>query len=274
MQNIQKGSQLDIRKDLESVAAQISRLISIGQQFKEFDKEWSHLKNNEDFRFVFKLPEDKRYKVEEVYSDGRDMAIYMSESLLSINYDFGKYPTLTSVIESFEGTWVYGNYDHEVPDTAQSICKEHGVTLWSTGQMIKLFKKQEQLLAAVRVTIQILKESELYKLENNIPIMKKEKIINLNGISGSNININSPGAIANISQNYETPPIFEEMINSIKLQNLDQNTQSRLIDNVQALAVSHQNGSSFKDAYKDFIQNTSAYITIFSPFIAGLSSFL
>ncbi|MFI8748959.1 hypothetical protein ACIGG6_02980 [Vreelandella lionensis] len=42
---------------------------------------------------------------------------------------------------------------------------------------------------------------------------------------------------------------------------------------MQALAASHQSGG-FKEAYKDFMQNVSAHITVFSPFISGLSGLL
>lgn len=264
---------MDIRRDLESIAPHISRLLFIGAEFSNNDKDWSHLKNQEDFRFVSRVPYEKRHKVETVYADGRGMAIYMKDALLSINHDFSRYPTLTSIVEAFKNSWVYGNYDPDVPNVAKNICLESDVDLWSVNQMVILFKKQEQLLAAVRVTLQMLQNSELYKMESGEPIMKQEANIHLNGVSGSSININSSGATASVTTNYNEPTIFADLISAIKEQNLDSQTESSLIDNVQALAASHRSGG-FKEAYKDFMQNVSAHITVFSPFIAGLSALL
>ncbi|WP_312479437.1 hypothetical protein [Stutzerimonas nitrititolerans] len=264
---------MDIRKDLESVAPSISRLLSVGEEFRGFDKDWSHLKNQEDFRFISRVPHQERYKVEALYAGGRDMAIYMYDSLLSINYDFSRYPTLTAIIEAFKNSWVYGNYDQEVPDVAKATCEKHDVNLWSVNQMVALFKKQEQLLAAVRVTLQMLQDSDLYKMENGIKIMKQEANINVSGVSGSSININSAGATASVTNNYNEPTIFADLISAIKSNGFDSETESKLIDNVQALAASHQSGG-FKEAYKDFMQNISAHITVFSPFITGLSALL
>ncbi len=264
---------MEIRKDLESVAPYISRLLAIGLEFSNNDKDWSHLKNNEDFRFISQIPYKNRYKVEAVYADGRDMAIYMESALQSINYDFSQYPTLTSIIEELKKSWAYGNYDPEVPNVAKDICIQSDVELWSVNQMVTLFKRQEQLLAAVRVTLKLLQESDLYKLENDLPIMKKEANIHVSGVSSSSININSSSASASVTSNYNEPTIFSEIIAAIKSQQFDSQIESELIDNVQALAASHRSGG-FKEAYKDFMQNVSAHITVFSPFITGLSVLL
>ena len=264
---------METRKDLESVASYISRLLSIGIEFKRNDENWSHLKNKEDFRFITRIPYEKRHKVEAVYADGRDMAIYMKDALLSINYDFSRYPTLTSIIDAFKTSWVYGKYDSEVPGIAKNICMESDVDLWSVGQMIILFKKQENLLEAVRVTLKILQDSDLYKMENGIPIMMQDAKINISGISGSSVNINSSGATASISTTYTEPTIFLEMISAIKSHQLDDETKKGLIDNVSALISSHKSGG-FKEAYKNFMQNASAHVTVFVPFLAGLSALL
>jgi predicted ribosome-associated RNA-binding protein Tma20 len=211
--------------------------------------------------------------VEALYADGRDMAIYMYDSLLAINSDFSRYPTLTAIIEAFKNSWAYENYDKEVPDVAKATCAKHEVNLWSVNQMAALFKKQEQLLAAVCVTLQILKDSDLYKMENGIKTMKQETNIHVSGVSGSSININSAGATASVTNNYNEPTIFADLITAIKSNNFDGETESKLIDNVQALAASHQSGG-FKEVYKDFMQNVSAHMTVFSPFITGLSALL
>jgi len=263
-----------MRTDLKEVAPAISRLLSIAAEFSENNKYWSHLKNNEDFRFVHRIPATDRHKVEALYGVGRDMAIYMQDALASINYDFSKYPTVTSVVERFEGTWVHGNYDTKIPDIAAEICNRYAVELWSVNEMISLFKKQERLLAAVRVTLNMLKCSALYKMENGMAIMKEQSPnIHISAVTGSSININSDGSTARIHQVYNESRIFEELITAIKSQGIDPEIAKALIENVQMLAASHASGT-FKDAYKNFIQNVSAHITVFTPFLPTLASLL
>ncbi len=263
---------MEIRKDLESVSSYVARLLYIGQEFKQFNREWSCLKNQEDFIFVSRIPIDERYKIEALYAEGRDMAIYMCDALLSINNDFSRYPTLTSITELFNNSWVYGNYNKEVPSIAKLICDQNQVNLWSVNQMVALFRKQEDLLTAVRVTLNLIRESDLYKMENGIPVIKQEANINVVGVTGSSVNINSSGATA-ITKNYSSLIIFNEIVSAIKESTLDSDVKSNLIDNVRTLEAGHQNGS-FKEAYKEFMQNVANHVTIFAPFLPSLAFLL
>lgn len=264
---------MEVRRDLESVAPHISRLLNIGLEFYKHDKDWVHLKNEEDFRFIVRIPAEKRYKVEAIYSTGRDMAIFMGSSLLEINTDFGRYPTLNSVVEHFKKSWVYGAYSPEILEEARQVCTDHGVELWSVGQMITLFNRQESLLEAVRSTLEMLKRSDLYKEENGEIIMKKETSITLSGVSGSSININSAGATATVKNTYQQPAVFDDLIAAVKTQRFDEKTEGELLKNVEELAVGHKEGR-FRDAYISFMQNVSAHITVFSPVLAGLAALL
>ncbi|WP_256576995.1 hypothetical protein [Pseudomonas sp. Irchel s3b6] len=264
---------VEVRRDLESVAPHISRLLNIGLEFYKHDKDWVHLKNEEDFKFIVRVPYNKRYKVEAVYATGRDMAMYMGGSLIEINTDFGRYPTLTSIVEHFKGSWVYGGYTPEIPEDAIKVCADHDVELWSVGRMVSLFKRQENLLAAVRSTLEMLKRSDLYREENGEVIVKQEANITLSGVSGSSININSAGATATVKTSYQQPAVFDELIAAVKAQGFDGTTEGALLKNVEELAVGHKEGR-FRDAYKDFMQDVSAHITVFSPILAGLASLL
>ncbi|MEK2609982.1 hypothetical protein WLF18_12790 [Pseudomonas shirazensis] len=264
---------MNIRQDLESVAPHITRLLSIGLEFHNHDKDWSHLKNQEDFKFIYRVPSHDRYKVEMVYSTGRDMARYMGDYLLEINTDYGRFPTLNSIIEHFKESWVYGGYSPEILSEARKTCTAHGVELWSVERMIQLFQRQENLLKAVRSTFEMLKRSDLYKEENGEIIVKNEKGINLSGISGSSININSAGATATVTTSYLQPAVFDELIAAVRAQGFDKKTEGELLNNVESLATGHKEGR-FQEAYKQFMQDVSAHITVFSPVLAGLASLL
>lgn len=263
-----------VRKDFEDVSSYISRLLLFSQAFHENESYWGHLKNNEDFKFISKVPYTERHKIELLYSAGREMAIYMTGTLSEINYNVSKFPTLTSIIEVFDDSWVSGNYSEDIPEVAIQICKKYDIDLWSVSQMYNLFKEQEKLLSAIRVTLKILKCSNLYKLENGIEIVSdKHQVINVSGISKSSININSDNALATVNPTYNEPSIFGEMLNAIKNADLDSKAEKELIDNTQTLVIAHKSGN-FSKAYKDFMQNISAHITIFTPFLSGLAMLL
>ncbi|MCP4992069.1 MAG: hypothetical protein GY928_40260 [Colwellia sp.] len=265
---------MEIRKDLVEVSPYISRLLSFSKEFSESENYWSHLKNKEDFKFISRIPHQEQNKVEALYCDGRDMAIYMSSALSEVNFDFSAYPTLSSIVHGFDESWVNGNYDPNVPDVAAETCASHGVELWSVNQMISLFRKQEKLLSAVRVTLNVLKRTDLYKLENGIEIMEEKKsIVNVSGVTGSSININSDNANASVTQTYNEPSIFSDIIEVLKNADLAESTRSELIDNTQSLALAHEKGT-FSESYKEFMQNVSAHITVFTPFLTGLAALL
>jgi hypothetical protein len=265
---------VDIRKDLETVSPYIARLLSFAKEFSNNDKDWSHYKNQEDFERVHRISDNDRYKVEALYCNGRDMAIYMAGTLAEINYDFSRFPTLTSIVEGFDKSWVNGNYDPSIPDVAIEICRSHDLDIWAVNEMFHLFKRQEKLLLAIRGTLKILRASDLYKLENGIKIMSKDNTtINVSGNSSSSINIHSDNSTASVNQTYNEPEVFDKIISAIKSTGLDVDMQQKLLDSTQALSISHKNGT-FSDDYKDFIQNISAHITIFAPFIASLSALL
>ncbi|AKH89016.1 hypothetical protein [Edwardsiella tarda] len=265
---------MNVRKDFEDVSSHISRLLSFSRKFYENDSYWSHLKNKEDFKFISRIPCTERYKVELLYSTGRDMALYMADTLGEINYDVSKFPTLTSVVEGFDNSWVYGNYLEDIPDMAIQVCEEYGVNLWSVKQMYDLFKKQEKLLSAIRITLNMLKHSNLYKLEKGIEIVSdKHQVISINEVSHASININSANASATISQVYNEPSVFAEIMKTIKSSGFDGQIEKELIDNTQALIDAHKCGG-FSAAYKDFMQNISAHITVFAPFLSGLTALL
>lgn len=264
---------VEVRRDLESVAPHISRLLNIGLEFCRHDKDWVHLKNDEDFKFIAGVPHNKRHIVENLYSTGRDMAMFMGGFLVEINTDFGRYPTLTSIVEHFKDSWAYGGYSSEIPQEALNVCAEHSLDLWSVRQMVSLFKRQESLLEAVRSSLEMLKRSDLYREENGEVIVKQESNITLSGVSGSSININSAGATASVKTSYQQPAVFDDLVAAVKAQSFDGETESKLLKNVDDLAVAHKNGR-FRDAYKDFMQNVSAHVSVFSPILAGLADLL
>lgn len=159
---------MTIRKDLKQVEGLISRLISIGKEFEALDGRLSHMKHREDFEKVYSIKDQKMQNdIKSVYATGHDIAIYMSDALQLINVNFNRYPTLTSIIQGFDGTWVYEDLSETIKK-ADAAYKMSGLNLWSVTQMVSMFNDQIRLLQTVKQTLDLLKDSDLYKSENGI----------------------------------------------------------------------------------------------------------
>lgn len=57
--------------------------------------------------------------------------------------------------------------------------------------MVALFKDQQTLANVVRQTLDLLKESNLYKKENGLPIEQDTPSVSIENVTGSNVSIGS-----------------------------------------------------------------------------------
>lgn len=194
---------MQIRPDLSSVEIYLHRLSIYGDTFSKNNlDEWPHLKNNEDFRKVYVMDNEYRRIFEKVYSDGRDLAVHMSIQLKEFN-NIADYPTLKSYVASFyrKNGWLANISElKEFSKLSAQKRDELDDCPWAVEQMIYLFDKQIELLESVAETLNILKTTEIYKIENGEPVMKNEgaKIYHISNINNSAINIESPSASASV----------------------------------------------------------------------------
>lgn len=158
---------MQIRSDLQAVSSQLSRLAEYADVFSSNNREhWPHLKNNEDFRFVYRLPWEDRGPLEQIYSDGRDLAVFMSSHLIEFNYA-EYFPTLKSFVDSFQGGWVD---QIDILRSVSQLAKDKSQQLqncpWAVTQMIHLFDRQIEIVVAIKQCLEGLKQTDLYKWES------------------------------------------------------------------------------------------------------------
>ncbi|KXS53153.1 MAG: hypothetical protein AWU57_2472, partial [Marinobacter sp. T13-3] len=109
----------------------------------------------------------RRY-FENIYSTGRDCAIALSDFLRAFNYP-KDHPTLTHFVHSFEGGWLYQVDDlRKISDDAKKAKGQIEWCPWAVDQMIELFNEQIKLVEAARDTIEKLKRTRLYRVENGL----------------------------------------------------------------------------------------------------------
>ncbi len=259
---------MSIRGDLKDVEALISRLISIGGEFRAKDKWWAHLKNEEDYSKVWQIQDQaKKMKIESIYCDGRDMELFMSDALESINFDFTKYPTLTSIIEKLTNTWVSQDLEIRLADAIKAH-EELKLNNWAFGQMCATFQEQIELAKVVKQTLEHLKESTLYKIENNLPVNTDNPTISISNITNSNIALNSNNVAQNIHTNEE---LFTKLIDAIKASEIQH--KEPLVSVVEEMQQEAKSGSFF-NSYKKFMTLAADHMGVLAPFIPLLTELL
>ena len=260
---------MKVRRDLNDVEALISRLLSIGEEYRHKDNRWSHLKNKEDWgQTVWPIKDGlKKAKIEKVYSDGRDMGLFMSEHLAAINFDFTKFPTLTSIIKRFEKTWVYDDLQYVI-DEAQQAYNELSLSSWAFNQMITVFEQQMVLAEVVKQTLSRLEQSNLYKVENGLPVEDQKHSINIQNVTNSNIAVQSEGAKQSITINDQ---VFEDLLSAIRASDIER--KEPLITAVEDMQTEIKSGSR-GGSYKAFIGAAANHMTLVAPFIPALTAMI
>ncbi len=157
---------MQIRNDFQPAALILSRLAEYAKVFAANNMQhWPHLKNNEDFKFIYPFSWEDRDPLEQIYRDGRDLAVFMSSRLIEFNYA-ECFPTLKSFVDSFRGGWVYQvDLLKDVSQVAKDKSKQLNNCPWAVGQMIDLFDRQIELLVAIGQCLDSLKQTDLYKWE-------------------------------------------------------------------------------------------------------------
>lgn len=262
---------MDVRKDFESVATYLYRLGGLGEQFSRYNNEdWPHLKNREDFQRIYSLPTKERIQLEELYAKGRDCAIFMGSRLREFN-DVGQFPSLAEYVDSFDRTWVNERHDlqkfiAEIKSIVESL--EHAP--WAVGRMVNVFDDQLRLLASVRKTLDLLKQTNLYKIEKGEAPVEKEGSINIGHISGK-VNINSTDNSINVSINSSS--IFSGLSDAISAAAMDSRQKAQLLGKVDEMRNA-EGTAGFVQKYKEFMQNAANHMTVISPFIPALTSLI
>lgn len=159
--------EITIRKDFESISEYLNVFLEYYKTFKEFNVvDWSHLKHREDFEQVYSLDANIRGLYQQLYIDGRNIAIYFQSQLQEFNYP-DQYINITSYVKSFENSWIdkIGECEDFIKKVKEQLSKEEN-PLWSIERMVVIYEKQIDLLKEIRKVLDRIKSSKLYRLDN------------------------------------------------------------------------------------------------------------
>lgn len=262
---------MEMRKDFESVSTFLYRLAGIGTEFDRLNNEdWPHLKNFEDFEKVYALPPPQRHLLEDLYGKGRECAIFMGSHLKEFN-NVRRFPSLVSYIDSFDNTWAYDQDSLQTfIDKVKFIVESLDQSPWAVRKMVHVFESQLSLLSAVRDTVTLLKQTNLYKIEKGEMPVEKEPSITFGPISGK-VNINSTDNSTNITVN--SSPIFASITDAISNSSIEVQEKAQLLARIDAMKQA-EGKPAFLDRYKEFMQNAANHMSVISPFIPALTSLI
>ncbi|MDD2384581.1 MAG: hypothetical protein PHN18_10365 [Sulfurospirillaceae bacterium] len=160
-------AEITIRKDFESISEYLNVFLEYYKTFKEFNVvDWAHLKHREDFDQVYSLDANIRGLYQQLYIDGRNIAIYFQSQLQEFNYP-DQYINITSYVKSFENSWIdkIGECEDFIKKVKEQVSKEEN-PLWSIEQMVVIYEKQIDLLKEIKKVIDRIRYSKLYRLDN------------------------------------------------------------------------------------------------------------
>lgn len=156
---------MQIRPDYTEVQDLLAQFIVFSETFRRFNvSEWSDLKTKHDFQRVYELEDEDQTPLTNIYADGRDLAVHMTDKLVAFNWP-EQYPTLKTYVDSFNRTWIdQRNILREESATAKAKAHQLGKRCPQVMQwMVELFDKQIEILDAVAETLNLLRLSKVYK---------------------------------------------------------------------------------------------------------------
>lgn len=274
-ESLQTIRNMEIRRDFRDVETYLYRLLEIAKAFDQYeDGRWVHLKNREDFSKVYALENPARREFENLYADGRTIAGFMRSRLREFN-SAQSYPTFSSFVDSFETTWVNEIDEQRARiELVKSISEKLEYrSPWSVRQMIEVFEDQLHLLAAVRATLEILKKTPLYRTDKGDHVMDSEKShagVTIGVVNAERLYVQSTDNSTNLKA--ESSEVFKQLRRL--LDSIAENSENeKLSKDIQAME-STVGTPTFTQHYKNFIQNASNHVTVFTPIFPALAQLL
>lgn len=163
-----------IRKDFQSIEEETFKLNEYGKIFHNIRDEYTRFRNQEDFQRIYSLEEELQRTFDRLYSSGANCSFNIYHILENINY-FDFYPTLTDLINELDEKFSCITNLETILFNSKEACTQLEFSLYSIEEMNRLHEKQISYLSNIKDIITTIKESKLYKNENNILDLNKDK---------------------------------------------------------------------------------------------------
>lgn len=242
------------------------------KRLDDLDKDWSHLKNQEDFSLVWELPADQRQPLDALYAGGRQDALNLKNWFYELE-DVSRHPTLSSFVDimlpAVQRTLATSE---SVLANARNAYQSLESKIWSVSQMFELTNRQLAIAKAAADTLDSMRKTNLYKEERGEPTVpdKSHTTINYNSFNSQSI-IQSSGATLTTSA--DTNLLFFNLRSKIQELEISEDRKVELTESVDSMEKSRGTGD-FLGAYQKFMSVAADHLGVLAPFLPALAALL
>lgn len=256
----------------------IEKIKFFWKNFHEYENQFIHCKTQEQYFLVLeKRVPDYRYKLELIYSDGRDVAIGVKSDISDFT-EPSITPTLKDLVNNLEiNIKSRKNLSKKTYEDVQKICDELNFYDWSIQAMIRTNQQMCRDIDTILQMLDILKQSNTYQIQSGTLTMsdlngKYSTSHTTNNYSGSfqqNQFQSGTNSTMNVNQinNQALQQVCNQMRKIIEESNEPDAVKNNLKDVVAEIEVA--SSSTFKEAYTKLTSTLSNHVTIFSAFAAN-----
>lgn len=260
-----------MRSDLKSVEDKVSRLMEYAKRLDELDKDWLHLKNQEDFSSVWELPATQRQPLEALYAGGRQDALNLKSWFYELD-DVSRHPTLSSFVDvTLPAVQKTLATSESVLANARNAYQSLDSTIWSVSQMFELTNRQLDIARAAADTLDSMRKTNLYKEERGEPTVPDKSHTTINNSFNSQSIIQSSGA--SLVTSADTNLLFVNLRSKIQELAISEEHKVELTNSVNSMENSHGTGD-FLDAYQKFMSIAADHLGVLTPFLPALATLL
>ena len=258
-----------MRSDLKEVEDKAYRLAEFAKKLRDLDRDWSHLKNQEDFPKVWALEKEHRHPIENLYAGGRQDAINLSCWFCELD-DAAKHPTLKSFVDvmlpALERTVDDARTRVKVAKAAHEALENR---FWSVVGMTTLTVDQISIAEASIATLNAMKRSKLYREESGEHVVTDQPSVVITNSYNTNSNINSNHSSVTVTQS--TTDLFVKIRSAVD--SLPAAAQPAISEAVNEMER-NVGTSGFISSYKNFMALAADHIGVMTPFLPALAQLL
>lgn len=259
-----------MRSDLKQVEDKAARLREYAKTLDQLDRDWSHLRYQEDYRSIWQLPDEFRQPFDKLYAQGRQDAVNLKNWFWELD-DPARRPTLSSFVDGILPTLEQSLEESKARViTAKAAHDSLDHKFWSVSQMLQLTEKQSNIIDASIKVLLSMKKSNLYREERGETIVPDKPSIMINSYNQQSI-IQSPGSSLTVSAN--TTTLFAEIRTKIQDLTVSEDKKRELTDSVD-LMENAQGTGGFISAYQRFMSIAADHIGALGPFLPALAQLL
>lgn len=166
-----------MREDFEPIKQLMQRPVVLAKQLTNLNGiDWVHLKTQEDFDTLYRLPSEICLRLTKIYVVGRQFASEVSYMLKEFE-DAALYPSFKSWVDEVGAA--ISQALPKLKDTIQSVREQHdklNESFYSIEEMLRLTEQQVAIAEALLMWVEVARKSSLYQTDAGIQDVDSDEL--------------------------------------------------------------------------------------------------